>query len=151
MTALKTIFGLMACNKVMDKIFIPKDLLSEIISHCKEVYPHEACGILAGKDNAVRKIYKMTNIEQSGVSYLMEPKEQFETMKEMRGQVLEMTAIYHSHPSAEAYPSPKDINLAFYEDSLSVIVSLIHAEPAIKAFKIKDGIVEEVEIIFILQ
>ena len=133
------------------QLAIPHKLISEMISHCKQIYPHEACGILAGKNNVVQKIYRMTNIEKSGVSYLMEPKEQFTVMKEMREQGLEMTAIYHSHPSADAYPSPKDINLAFYEDSFSVIVSLIHEEPVIRAFKIKEGFVQEVEIISILQ
>ncbi len=130
----------------MSTLIIPHEILSEIISHCREVYPHEACGILAGKNNIVQKIYRMTNIENSGVSYMMEPKEQFRVMKEMRQQGLEMTAIYHSHPYADAYPSLKDINLAFYEDSLYLIVSLIHEKPVIRAFEIKEGTVKEVKI-----
>ena len=133
----------------MAELFISRELLSEMLAHCKEVYPFEACGILAGKGNVVKRIYKMTNIEKSGVSYMMEPGEQFTVMKEMRENGLEMTAIYHSHPGASAYPSAKDISLAFYPDSLYVIASLIDDEPAVKAFEIKDGTVREAEILII--
>ena len=131
------------------QLVIPRHLVSEIILHCKEVYPNEACGILAGKGRVVQKVYKMTNIENSSVSYMMEPREQFTVMKEMREQGLEMSAIYHSHPQSGVHPSPKDINLAFYPDSLYVILSLIYEEPAIKAFEIKNGLIREVEIFII--
>ena len=80
---------------------------------------------------------------------MMEPMEQFTVMKEMREQGLEMSAIYHSHPQSDVHPSPKDINLAFYPDSLYVILSLIYEEPAIKAFEIKNGLIREVEIFII--
>jgi proteasome lid subunit RPN8/RPN11 len=129
----------------MDKLFVPRELIAEIISHCKECYPQEACGILAGQSGVVKKVYKMKNIEKSSVSYMMEPVEQFTVMKEMREQRLEMTAIYHSHPVSAAYPSPKDVNLSFYQDSVYVIVSLIHEMPEIKAFEIKEGKVKEIE------
>lgn len=131
----------------MAELLISRELLAKIISHCKEIYPYEACGILAGKDNVVQKVYKMTNIENSSVSYMMEPREQFTVMKEMREQGLEMSAIYHSHPQSDVHPSPKDINLAFYPDSLYVILSLIYEEPAIKAFEIKNGTVRETRIL----
>ena len=133
----------------MAALFITRELLAKIISHCKEIYPNEACGILAGKGRVVQKVYKMTNIENSSVSYMMEPREQFTVMKEMREQGLEMSAIYHSHPQSDVHPSPKDINLAFYPDSLYVILSLIYEEPAIKAFEIKNGLIREVEIFII--
>lgn len=132
------------------QLVIPRHLVSEIILHCKEVYPNEACGILAGKGRVVQKVYKMTNIENSSVSYMMEPGEQFTVMKEMREQGLEMSAIYHSHPQSDVHPSPKDIRLAFYPDSLYVILSLINEDqPAIKAFEIKNGLIREVEIFII--
>jgi len=129
------------------QLVVTGHLVADIIAHCKEVFPNEACGILAGKGRVVQKVYKMTNIENSGVSYMMEPREQFIIMKEISQQGLGMAAIYHSHPYSDAYPSPKDISLAFYPDSLYVIVSLIRKEPLIKAFEIKDGIVREVEIL----
>ena len=131
----------------MNKLIISNALLQHVINHCKSVYPNEACGMLAGKNNVVKKVYEMTNIENSTVSYLMEPKEQFRAMKEMRNSGEKMIAIYHSHPHSQAYPSAKDVKLASYPDSAYVIISLADNEkPDIRAFEINDGEIKEVEI-----
>lgn len=116
-----------------------------MIAYCKEGYPNEACGILAGKDNTVSKIYKMTNTENSPVSYFMDSKEQFNVMKDMRQNSLSMIAIFHSHPSSAAYPSAKDVSLAFYDDCAYIIVSLVGSEPELKTFSIINGEVKETE------
>jgi [CysO sulfur-carrier protein]-S-L-cysteine hydrolase len=124
----------------MDNLILPHDIYEKIISHCKSVYPKEACGILAGKNDVIERVYEMTNIENSTVSYLMEPKEQFRVMKEMRNHGEKMIAIYHSHPHSSAYPSNKDVNLASYPDSAYIIVSLADKEkPEIRAFEINEG------------
>ncbi len=58
-----------------------------------------------------------------------------------------MVAIYHSHPSSSAYPSPKDVSLAFYEDAVYVIAGLAGKAPEVKAFSIREGEIREVEIL----
>jgi proteasome lid subunit RPN8/RPN11 len=88
----------------------------------------------------------MRNAEVSQVSYLMDSKEQFHVMKALREEKLSMVALFHSHPDSAAYPSAKDVQLAFYEDSAYVIVSLAQREPVAKAFVIKNGDVEEIQI-----
>jgi proteasome lid subunit RPN8/RPN11 len=131
----------------MPELMIPGIIFDKIISHCGSVYPNEACGILAGEGGAVRKIYEMTNAEPSPVSYFMDPKEQFAAMKEMRGEGLHMVAIYHSHPGSPAYPSAKDVSLAFYPDSVYVIVGLSDKDkPEVRAYTIMEEDVSEVEI-----
>lgn len=117
-----------------------------MLAHCKNGFPNEACGILAGRENEVSKIHKMTNVENSPVSYLMDSKEQFGIIKEMRESNLSMLAIFHSHPSSAAYPSQKDAGLAFYDDAVYVIVSLIETEPVVKGFSLYDGKIEEIEL-----
>lgn len=127
-----------------DPLIIPSNIFNDMLVHCRAGYPNEACGILAGKSNEVSKIYKLTNIEKSPVSYFMDSKEQFEVMKDMRDNNLSMLAIFHSHPSSAAYPSAKDVSLAFYEDCIYIIVSLMEKEPVVKAFSIKEGNIEEI-------
>jgi len=118
-----------------------------VISHCKAIYPNEACGLLAGKGDTAEQIYNMTNIEKSNVSYMMDPEEQFRAMKEMRNNGHKMLAIYHSHPHSQAYPSPKDITLAFYSDPVYLIVGLANKDrPEVRAFEILEGDVREVQI-----
>jgi proteasome lid subunit RPN8/RPN11 len=130
----------------MDRLIIPKHILEVMFSHCRAGSPNEACGILAGMGNEVSKIYPMDNSEKSPVSYLMNSQEQFRVMKDIRENRLEMVAIFHSHPSSPPYPSPKDVSLAFYEDSAYVIVGLTEREPVIKAFSVRAGKVQEIEI-----
>jgi proteasome lid subunit RPN8/RPN11 len=129
------------------KIIIPSQIFNDMLAHCKAGYPNEACGILAGRNSEVSKIYKLANIENSPVTYMIDSKEQFQVMKDMRQNNLSMLAIFHSHISSAAYPSAKDVSLAFYEDAVYIIVSLIEKEPAAKGFLIKEGKIEEIEII----
>ena len=131
----------------MDAIIVPKDILEEMVGHCREACPNEACGILSGKGNEVSGVYLISNEEMSPVSYLMDSREQFRVMKDMREKGLSMVAIFHSHPSSSAYPSSKDVSLAFYEDAVYVIASLAGEEPEVKAFSIRDGAIEDVEIV----
>ncbi|TAL25726.1 MAG: M67 family peptidase [Nitrospirae bacterium] len=129
-----------------DKLCIPKGIFEDMLLHCREAYPNEACGILAGKGKEVLKIYKMTNIENSPVSYFMDSREQFKVMKDIRENNLSMLAIFHSHPSSPAYPSAKDLTLASYEDSVYIIVSLMGKEPVAKGYSMREGKIEEVGI-----
>ena len=130
-----------------DFLIIPKQVLDEMLSHCKAGLPNEACGILAGKGNEVSKIYAMSNIENSPVSYLMDSGEQFRVMKDMREQKLDIVGIFHSHPSSAAYPSPKDVGLAFYEEAVYIIVSLASGEPVVKGFTIREKEIHETGIV----
>ena len=130
----------------MHAITIPQHIFDDMIASCREGYPNEACGILAGRDHEVSRLFRMRNVESSPVSYLMDSKEQFEVMKALRDDRLSIVALFHSHTSSAAYPSAKDVALAFYEDSAYVIVSLCGREPTVKAFFITNGVVEEIAI-----
>jgi proteasome lid subunit RPN8/RPN11 len=131
----------------MSQLIIPQHIFEKMLAHCRAGYPNEACGILAGKENQVSKIYEMTNREKSPVSYLLDSKEHIEVIRDMRESNLSMVGIFHSHPASQAYPSPKDVNLAFYEDAAYVIVSLATEEPEVRAFSIKEGGIKETGII----
>lgn len=131
-------------DKNLEFLIIPEGIFEEMIAHCRENYPNEACGILAGIGNEVKKIYKMTNIDHSPVSYMLDSKEQFKVMKDIRMNNLSMLAIFHSHPSSAALPSKKDVDLAFYDEVVYIIISLMDRETVVKGFLIKSGDVREV-------
>ena len=119
-------------------------VLHQIIHHAKIEYPNEACGILAGTDNAVLKVYQMTNVNNSPDSYFMIPKEQLRVMKDIRQLNYEFIGIYHSHPNTEAYPSKRDVDMAYYPEAVYVIISLKDRDkPDVKAFRIIDGNIKE--------
>lgn len=130
----------------MSRLILPRKIFDEMLVHCRAGYPYEACGILAGRDGHVSEIYTLTNVEKSSVSYLLDSKEQFSVMKEIRQKNLVMLAIFHSHPHSAAYPSAKDVSLAFYEDAVYIIVSLMEREQVVKGYAIREGSVDEVEL-----
>ena len=122
---------------------IPKAIHDDIISHAKEGFPLEVCGILGGRDGVVSAIYRMTNTDQSNEHFMMEPREQFTVVKELRTGGLEMLAIYHSHPETPARPSEEDIRLALTSNVSYLIVSLADpARPVLNSFRIASGRVE---------
>ena len=130
----------------MLKLKIPGNIFEQMLQQAKAEAPIEACGILAGKNKKVEKLYKMTNTDQSSDHFMMTPEEQFKVVKDIRSDGLEMLAIYHSHPETPARPSAEDIRLALTPDVIYVIVSLQNTEPAIKGFLIEDKSVTEVPV-----
>jgi proteasome lid subunit RPN8/RPN11 len=121
-----------------------------IVKHCQDEYPNEACGILAGHEGAVEKIYSTTNAEPSPSFYFMEPQEQFRVMKEMRQTGLDLVGIYHSHTGSRAYPSPTDVSLAYYPEAIYLIVTLLDRNnPASRGFSIIEGKITEVKVVVI--
>jgi proteasome lid subunit RPN8/RPN11 len=52
---------------------------------------------------------------------------------------LDLGAIYHSHTRSAPYPSQTDINLAFYPDTLYIIIGLAGHDPEVRAYTIRDG------------
>ena len=131
----------------MKKLEIPTEIFQEMIAQARELAPIEACGILAGRNGIVEKYYKMTNVDNSRTHFMMEPKEQFATVKDIRSAGLEMLAIYHSHPETPARPSAEDIKLALTPNVIYVIVSLQNTNgSAIKGFHISGTNVTEVPI-----
>jgi proteasome lid subunit RPN8/RPN11 len=127
-------------------ISIKREDIEIVLEHARDENPREACGILAGNDGVVEKVYRMKNKDLSSVTYLMDSMEQFAVMKEMRGKGLDIVGIYHSHTSSVAFPSATDIELAFYPEASYLIVSLAGKESQMRSFRIKDEKIEEEEI-----
>ncbi len=129
---------------------IPQAIYDDIIAHAREGFPLEVCGILGGNDGVVSACFRMTNTDASNEHFMMDPREQFAVIKELRARGLEMLVIYHSHPETPARPSAEDIRLALTPNVSYAIVSLAVPEtPVLRSFRISAGQVEpeEVEII----
>jgi [CysO sulfur-carrier protein]-S-L-cysteine hydrolase len=123
---------------------ISRAFIDEIVQHARDEVPNECCGIVAAKDGSAVKVFRAANAEASPVRYGLDPHDQYRIMKEIDDAGWSLGAIYHSHTASPAYPSQTDVNLAFYPDSLYLIVSLQDSEtPDVRAFRIVDGRIEE--------
>lgn len=129
---------------------IERKQLSEIVSHAREEAPNEACGILAGKDGRVMRLYKSRNANRSPSSYALDPTQQYRIFKDIEDRGLELVGIYHSHPSSPATPSDIDVDQAYYPESSYVLISLANPpEAQVRAFRITDGGVAEEDLVVI--
>lgn len=129
------------------KFNLERRYLEEMLSHAFQEAPNECCGLLAGADSQVTRVYRLTNVEHSPYRYKADPQELFQALKEIEQNGWQLLGIYHSHTHAPAQPSPTDVELAFWPDSLYFIISLSESQPVIRAFKIQDGRTEEVEVV----
>jgi len=127
---------------------ISRDLLDDLIAHAREEAPNECCGLVAGVDGRAARLYRARNEFASPLRYNVHPQDLLRITNEISDRGEKLTAIYHSHTASEAYPSQTDINLATnWPDPVYLICSLAADEPDVRGFAIRDGAVEEVELV----
>jgi proteasome lid subunit RPN8/RPN11 len=115
-----------------------------IIDHARSDHPYEVCGLLAGRDGRLTRLYRIPNAARSMTFYNMDPQAMLAAMNDMDDHEWDLLGIYHSHTHTEAYPSATDVRLAFYSEAVYLIVSLQDPDaPHIRAFDIVDGRVTE--------
>lgn len=141
-----------------ERLVFPQELRQELIDHAREGDPDEVCGILAGRDNQVERVFRVRNTadevgaEQgvfrdraTGVAagghrpvhYYMDPRDQLRIYNEIDDLGLDPIAYYHSHTHTEARPSPTDVRLATDTRAFWVLVSLQDAQqPVVRAWRI---------------
>jgi proteasome lid subunit RPN8/RPN11 len=126
---------------------IAPELYQQLIDHAQEEAPNECCGMVAAREGEAVRVIRARNAAASPLRYEIDGAEQLKIYNEIEEAGLDLGAIYHSHTRTEPYPSQTDISLAFYPESLYVIVGVAGAEAEIRAFSIRDGQVEETELV----
>jgi proteasome lid subunit RPN8/RPN11 len=127
---------------------IARGLYEQMIDHAREEAPNECCGMIAGRDAEVVRVYRATNVEHSQLRFMIDPKEQLRIDREIEEAGLELTAIYHSHTRTEPRPSETDLVFAkLWPGVLWVIVGLARGEPDVRTWRIDDGRVAEAELV----
>lgn len=121
-------------------ISLSKENYIKLIDHSKKEFPIECCGLLGGKTDEdkilIKEVYSLYNIDQSSEHFTIDPKDQFETIKEIRKKGYTLIGNYHSHPYTPSRPSEEDKNLAFDYELVYAIISLEEKEPVLNFFKI---------------
>lgn len=127
---------------------IPRALYEQMVEHARKEAPDECCGMIAGRDGDVVKLYRATNIEHSHLRFMIDPKEQLRIDRDIEASGLELTAIYHSHTRTAPKPSQTDMIYAkLWPGVLWVIVGLAGDEPEVRTWRIDNGQVAETELV----
>ena len=79
-------------------LFLTKSDYEKMLAHCKEGLPNEACGLIGGvvegEKQYVKKVYLLTNMDESNEHFSMDPKEQRAAVKDMRKDGYDSKANY---------------------------------------------------------
>ena len=96
--------------------------------------------MIASRAGEAVTVHRARNAAASPLRYEIDGKEQYELQTAIEDAGQDLGAIYHSHPATEPAPSKTDVSLAFYPDSLYVIVGFHEdGEPDVRAWRIVDG------------
>lgn len=125
---------------------IARELYDQLIAHARSEAPNECCGMVASTEGRAVEIHPAENTAASPLRYEIDGKQQLEILDAIEDAGHDLGAIYHSHTRTAPEPSQTDINLAFYPDSLYLIVGIANAEPEVRAWRIVEGRVSEAEL-----
>ena len=137
-------------------VLLPADIRSAVVAHARAEYPNEACGLIVGDRPAAEggralRFEPTGNKAASPYRYEIDPDDLLRLTIATDDADEVFWGIVHSHTHTPAVPSPTDVSLAFYPDSLYLLVSLAAdqadartGEPGIRAWRIVDGTIDEV-------
>ncbi len=134
-------------------IKLSKSDYEKILKYAESELPDEACGLIGGEiteigDKIIKKVYLLTNTDHSNEHFSMDPKEQFESIKDMRVNEFVPLGNWHSHPESPSRPSEEDKRLAYDSKASYMILSLVDREnPVLNSFKIKGSDAEKEELV----
>lgn len=124
---------------------LPRYLADAIVAHARREVPRECCGVLAGPGGTVVEAFPLTNRAPGNELYETDAAELMDLeFRTLPSRNWEIVAIYHSHPTSEAFPSATDVALAAWPGACYLICSLeLPDRPAIRGFSIVDGAIRE--------
>ena len=139
-------------------VVLPGTIRDAIVAHSRAEAPNEGCGIVvgdrpAGEGGTALRWVALRNAVASPARYSIDPADLLRLTIETDDADEVFWAIVHSHVASPARPSPTDLRESHYPDSLYILVSLdagqadrATGEPSIRAWRIVDGGVHEVEL-----
>ncbi len=117
----------------------------QMVGHCYDGLPNEACGLLAGDPPTAKATvcYPTANVDASAKTYTVDPTDMLRADRDAESRGLAIIGVFHSHTHTQAYPSPTDVAQAPDPDWHYVIVSLNADAPVVRSYRIVDGNISE--------
>ena len=132
---------------------IGRDAYAQMIAHCWEGLPLEACGLLGGtsfaSDAEAPVCYPTDNVARSARVYTVDPRGHLRADRDAEDRGMTIVAVFHSHTHTAAYPSPTDVTQAPDPDWHYVLVSLSEGVPVVRSYRIVDGNISEEPVVLL--
>ena len=141
------------------RVVLPTAIRAAIVAGARAEDPNESCGLIIGDRPAAHggralRYEPTRNAAASPYRYEIAADDLYRLTVATDDADETFWAIVHSHTHTPAVPSPTDIGLAFYPDTLYLLVSLApdqadptNGEPGVRAWRILDGAIHEVEVV----
>lgn len=128
------------------RLWLKDALARELVEHGQAEHPREACGVLLGVGDEVRRVVPVRNVaDNPRHQYRLDDRELARVIGGVDG--LELVGFYHTHPNGEPIPSPVDVAQAAYPATPFLIVGLKdRLHPQFAAWLIDYTQVEHVEL-----
>lgn len=128
---------------------LSEDVHLQMVGHCFDGLPLEACGLLAGDPETGKagRCYPTRNDAASARVYTVNPLDHLKADRDAEAHGLTVIGVFHSHTHTDAYPSPTDVAQA--PDPLwhYVLVSLRDVAPVVRSYRIVDGKIDEEQVV----
>jgi proteasome lid subunit RPN8/RPN11 len=124
-----------------------------IVGHCYEGLPDEACGLIVGPvvgseaTGIVSEVYPAVNADASARTYTVDGRDYLRASRGAEASGHEIIGVWHSHTHTDPYPSPTDVRSAVDPMWLYVIVSLRDDAPMVRAYRIRDEVIAECQVV----
>lgn len=133
-------------------VWLSASIAQRLADHARADAPRETCGVLAGTwvtqgVASIDRVFPITNAAANPeTAYWMDESELARLIPRLPAHRLELIGFYHSHPRGDAMPSPTDVRLATYPDSVYLIVGLSEGDVALAAWQIRRGAVTRLDL-----
>lgn len=110
-------------------ILIGRNHLREISDAAEAAYPAECCGLLIGVlrpngDVEVTRVAPSRNLGKAPNRFEIDPQLWVDATRAHPGRPTRVVGLYHSHPDASAQPTAIDLEAAWGEDLVWLIVAV---------------------------
>ena len=129
---------------MMSEIRITQEIEHQIRKHAERDYPFECCGFLYGKDDKIRTITIVKEVENSKAGdqrrrFEISPLDYIKAEKYALMENLHLVGIYHSHPDHPAVASEHDLAKAMPFFSYVIVSVRAGVSTDIKSWRLKDN------------
>ena len=119
----------------MIPISLTRAQIRELVRIAQDALPNESCAFLLGDNDTIVKILPMRNIDESPVTFSIEPAELLNAYNLAESKGIKVVAIFHSHPTK---PSPSRTDRKFMQINPVVWLNYSTTESQLKAFVYDD-------------
>lgn len=130
-------------------IELTPDVRDAMVAHALSARPLEACGMFSARAGSrlIDEFHPLRNIAESATIFQLDPQGMLDLEQRCHQADRELIGVMHSHVDSSPYPSPTDVQDSGRYDPdgsfFHMIVSLRHAEPALRCYRISDATVTE--------